>query len=339
MFARAQDQYVSYVGFSVRSEDVGSALDILGGLGSIGGGGAEDQSILYEYLQSQELVRALSKKIDLKKAYATTYDLDPIFSFNPDGTIEDLTKYWGRMTKVFYDSSTGLIELRVHAFDAAEAKAIADFIFAKSSEMINELSDAAREDATRYAREELDHAVARLRLARQAGTTFRSENQVVDPAAEIGAQTGLLSELQARLSNALITYDLLKESASANDPRLEQALLRIEVIQQRIKEEREKYANTGAGGSDFSALVGEYEGLAVDREFAERAYLAALAAYDSAQTTAQRKSKYLAAYIKPTLAERAEYPLRSVSIALVGGFLLMAWMIGALIFYAIKDRR
>ncbi|WP_371170992.1 hypothetical protein [Aliiroseovarius sp. 2305UL8-7] len=339
MYARAKDQYVSYVAFSVRSEDVGSALDLFGGLSAFGSSGSEDADILYEFIQSRELVRATDEALDLRSIYSTTYDVDPIFSFDADGTIEDLSSYWKDMVKIFYDNGTGLIELRVHAFDAKKAQEISEFIFVRSSDMINELSAIAREDATRYAREELERAVARLREARQAVTEFRSKNQIVDPAAEIGAQTGLLTALQTRLSNALITYDLLKESAGENDPRLEQAILRIDVIRQRIDEERKKYASNDTDGGDFSSLVGEYEGLAVDREFAERSYLAALAAYDAALTEAQRKSRYLAAYIKPTLAERPEYPKRLVMVLLVSGFLFFSWSIGALIYYAIRDRR
>ncbi len=339
MYARAKDQYVSYVAFSVRSEDVSSAIDIFGGLNAFGSGGSEDADILYEFIQSRELVRATDEALDLRDAYSATYDVDPFFSFNSEGTIEDLSNYWKDMVKIFYDNSTGLIELRVHAFDANTAKEISEFIFVKSSEMINDLSAIARDDATRYAREELDRAVARLKVARQAVTEFRSRNQIVDPAAEIGAQTGLLTALQTRLSNALIAYDLLKESVGDSDPRIEQAILRIEVIRQRIDEEREKYASNDSDGENFTSLVGEYEGLAVDREFAERAYVAALGVYDAAQTEAQRKSRYLAAYIKPTLAERPEYPKRITMVLLVAGFLFFSWSIGALIYYAIRDRR
>lgn len=339
LFALAKDQYASYVAFSVRSEDISSATDLLGGLSAFGSGGSEDADILYEFIQSRELVRIIDDELGLRGLYSAPYEEDPVFAYNNEGTIEDLTDYWGRMVKIFYDSGTGLIELRVHAFSASDARAIANSIFENSSAMINDLSAIAREDATRYAREELGRAVERLKEARQAVTEYRSRNQMVDPEAEIGAQTGMMTALQTKLSDALIAYDLLRESAGTNDPRLAQAELRIEVIRQRIEEERLKYGVGGEGVTDYSRLVGEYERLAVEREFAEQTYLAALAALDSAQTEAQRKSKYLAAYIKPTLAERAEYPDRGLMLALIGMFLFFSWAIATLIFYAVKDRR
>ncbi len=339
LYAMAKDQYASYVAFSVRSEDVSSAVDLLGGLTAFGSAGSEDADILYEFIQSRELVGIIDKELDLRTMYSEPYATDPVFAYNNDGTIEDLTKYWGRMVKIFYDSGTGLIELRVHAFKPEDAQNVANSIFQNSSAKINDLSAIARADATRYTREELDRAVERLKEARQAVTEYRSRNQMVDPQAEIGAQTGMMTALQTKLSDALIAYDLLNESAGSTDPRLAQAELRIEVIQQRIREERLKYGISSTGDIDYPTLVGEYERLAVDREFAEQTYLAALAAHDASLIEAQRKSKYLAAYINPTLAERAEYPDRKLLLALIGLFLTFSWAIAALIYYAIKDRR
>lgn len=339
LYSRALDQYVSYVAFAVRSEDVSSATDLLGGLGAFGTGGSEDTDILYEFIQSRELVKLIDEEVDLRSIYSSGSEIDPLFTFDRDGTIEDLTAYWSKVVRIFYDSGTGLIELRVHAFDAPTAKQIAELIFQRSSDMINDLSADARADATRYAREELDHAVERLKVARQAVTEFRSINQIVDPAAEIGGQAGLMTALQTKLSDALIAFDLLRDSANPNDPRMSQAELRINVIRERIEEERLKYGAGDDDDRDFSSLVGDYERLAVDLEFAEQTYLAALAAFDSAKIEAQRQSRYLAAYIKPTLAERAEYPQRLLLLGVCGAFLLFIWAIGVLVFYAIKDRR
>lgn len=89
----------------------------------------------------------------------------------------------------------------------------------------------------------------------------------------------------------------------------------------------------------YVTLVGEFERLAVDQEFAERAYLSALAGYDIALAEAQRQSRYLAAYVTPTVAERAEYPQRWIIFLIVSTFLLIGWSILMLVFYSVRDRR
>ena len=63
-------------------------------------------------------------------------------------------------------------------------------------------------------------------------------------------------------------------------------------------------------GEDYPTLLAEYEGLVVDREFAEESYRAALAALDGARANASRQSRYLATYVEPTYPETAEFPQR-----------------------------
>lgn len=339
LYLRAQDQYASTVGFAVHSEDISAATDILGGLVALGGGGGADTDILYEYLHSQALVQALDARLDLRSKFGTRYGRDPVFAFDATGSIEDLTRYWARMVKVFYDPSTHLIELRVHAFSATDAQQIAEAVFDESSRMINGMSAIARTDATQYAREELDQAEARLRAARLAMGQFRARHQMVDPEVELGLQTGVMSALQTQLSEALVDYDMLRGVTRAGDTRLKAAESRIAVIRTHLAAEREKFGPGGTNVADYSGLVGTYEGLLVDREFAEGAYIAALAAYDSARTEAQRQSRYLAPYIQPTLAERAQYPQRAMILALIAVFCVFTWAIATLIAYAIKDRR
>ncbi len=112
------------------------------------------------------------------------------------------------------------------------------------------------------------------------------------------------------------------------------------MIKDRIAEEREALGSASDPEQDaYSKLVGEYEALAVDQEFAEKSYLSAQANYDSALSEAQRQSRYLATYIPPTLAEDAEYPRRFILCLLLAGGLFFSWAIATLIYYSIRDRR
>ncbi len=337
----AEDQYASTVGFSVRKEETSSAVEILGGITQLSGSSTSDTDILYEYIQSQKMVALLQQRLDLAALWSKP-GRDPVFAYQPGGTIEDLVEYWGRMVKVYYDTGSGLIEIRVLAFDPQAAQDIAREIFSESSDMINELSAIAREDAVRYAREDLANAVERLRDAREAVTLFRNENRVVDPTADIATQAGLLGTLQTQLAEALIDLDLLDETTRSSDPRIARAERRVRVIEMRIDDERRKRGITGSGDDAqelFSTLVGEYERLVVDREFAEKTYISALATYDSALADARRQSRYLAAHIQPTKAEKALYPQRGVLMALMALFLFMTWAILVLVAYSLKDRR
>jgi capsular polysaccharide transport system permease protein len=342
LYERAVDQYASTLAFTVRSKDISSAVDILGGLGQAfgGSGGNHDSDILFEYINSQELVAKIDAQLNLRGIFSRHADIDPLLSFDTDGTIEDLTDYWKRMVRVSYDTGSGLIELRVLAFDPVEAQMIAETIYGESSEMINALSAIARNDATRYAQEDLDLALERLKNAREALTTFRLTNQIVDPNADIQAQMGLLTTLQAQEAAALIEFDLISRTAPPGDQRVVAARMRLEVIKERIAEERQKFGIGGAGpgGQEYARAIAEFERLTVDREFAETAYAAAFSALDGARAEANRKSRYLAAYITPTLAEKSEFPQRGLMVCLVALFSFLTWSIFNLIYYAVRDR-
>lgn len=338
----AEDQYASTVGFSVRSEESpGSASGLLGQLSQLSGASSADTDVLYEFIQSQELVGKIDAQLDLAEIYARPHDRDPIFAYNPKGKIEDLVDYWSRMVSIAYDSGTGLMEITAFAFDPQDARHIAQAIYDESTRRINELSDIAREDATRYAREDLDTAVERLRTAREAVTTFRMRNLIVDPTADIQGQMGLLNTLQGQLAAALIDIDLLRETTRESDPRMTTLERRIEVIQTRIADERSRFGigGKGPGGEDYATLVAGFERLDVDRQFAEAAYMSALAAYDAALAGAQRTSRYLAAHIKPTLAESSRYPERGVILGLGLLFAFLIWATGVLVYYSVRDRR
>lgn len=338
LWTRALDQYSSHVAFSIRSAESAPAVELLGGITELSGGSANDAQILYEYIQSENMLRDVRNDLDLVEIWSRPGD--PVFTLPEDGRIEAMQRYWQRMVKVFYDSGSDLVEVQVNAFDPVDAQNVAAQIYEESSRIINELTDIAQDDTTRYAREELEASMERLKEARAALTAFRSRTQIVDPQADVLGRTGLLNTLETQLATALIELDLVRSGASASDPRVLQAERRVEVIRERIRQERAEVSGSSAGEEDsYSVLVGEFEALSVDRQFAEQSYLTALAAYDSAVAEARRKSRYLAAHITPTLAETPLYPRRWMLLGLVGGVTFILWALLAMTFYALRDRR
>lgn len=339
LYARAEDQYASYMGFTVRSESGVSPSELLGGLSSLVGSTSStgnDTDILYKFIQSHDLVQRIDDRLDLRAMWSKPEN-DPVFAYTGNDSLEDLLSEWERKVRVYYDE--GMIDLRVVAFDPKDAQAITQAIYEESTILVNELNAVAREDALRYARSDLDQALERLRSARQAMTEFRNRHQLVDPAADVAGQAGVVSTLQAQLAEQLVALGLLQANAQENDPRIEQTQLRVNVIREQIAAERQKFGSETATGEALSEVVGQFESLMVDREFAEQTYIASLAAYDAARAEAARQTRYLAAYVKPTLADDSEFPKRLKLLPLLGGFLLLIWIVGILTYYSLRDRR
>jgi capsular polysaccharide transport system permease protein len=341
---RAVDQYASTVAFTVQQQGQSSgSADLLNGFAAqVGGsGGVSDTDILYEFIQSQQMVASIDDQFDLISLYSATYDQDPIFSLPADATLEDLVQYWSRVVRISYDEAARLIELRVLAYDPETAQAIAQEIVTQSQLLINDLNIQAREDTIQFAEQDLDSAEARLSTARTELIFFRTSTQIVDPETDLAGRLGVVNTLQQQLAEALVEYDLLAPSTSLNDPRVVQAQRRIDVIRARLAEER---ANVTQGqeaisGEDYPTLLAQYEGLVVSREIAEQMYRAALTSLDVARADASRQSRYLSAYIQPTLAQTAEFPQRMTLFGLAALFIVLSWSIAVLIYYSVRDSR
>ena len=141
---------------------------------------------------------------------------------------------------------------------------------------MNRLSDQAREDAIRFARDELAETEANLRGRARELADFRHDNGIVDPAADVAGQNGLLNALQGQLAQALVDRDVMLSYAGEDDQRVMQINRRIDAINERIDAER-ALARRLARHRALPDVVGAYQELQVDLEFANTAYTQALA--------------------------------------------------------------
>ena len=161
---------------------------------------------------------------------------------------------------------------------------------------------------------------------------------MVDPEADIAGQMGLLSALQTELAQALVERDTLLSYVDEQDQRVVQSNRRIDAITARIAEERNNLGIAGPGTAP-AVLLGQYEELLVDLEFANAAYTQALTNVSVARAEARRQTRYLAAHVKPTLSQEPQFPRRLTLSGIAALFLLVGWGLGVTFYYNIRDRR
>lgn len=336
----ARDQYQSQAAFSVRTEKLGGGGGgILGALSSQFGssGGASDGDVLFDFIRSQKMVETIDARLGLEKIYSR--EGDPYFALARGETVEDKLDYWHRMVDVSYDTSTNILTVAARAFAPGDAQAVAREILSESGSLVNALSDLAREDAIRNAAADLSDAEQNLRLQRQKMATFRRENQMIDPQADIMGQAGVLNALQGQMAQAMVERDMLLTYAEKTDQRVQQSDRRIDAIRARINEERANLGMTGSNAKTPSELLSRYEELKVDLEFANAAYTQALANVAVARAEARRQARYLVSHVEPTLATESRYPQRVLLAALAAMTLLFAWGIGFVVYYNMRDMR
>ena len=340
---RAADRYASRAAFSIRSNEETAPLEIFGAITRLGSSSAAtDAQILYDFIQSQQIVRRVTGRIDLVGFYARQ-PRDLLFSLDRGVPIEDLLDHWHRMVDVAIDPSSGLISVEARAFSAADAQTVATAILDESIELVNRLSDGARADMVRATARELVEAETRLREIRARVRTFRDFEQEVDPTLNAQAALGLVATLEEDRARTQVKLEQLRGVLDAQAPQMRALARRIATLDRRIAEERTRLGTGSAGAADgsraLSDVVGEYEELLVDREFAEQAYTVALANHQQAQAEARRRHRHLAVHIAPTLSDEAEYPDKPVLILAALVLTLTVWSILNLVAGNVAERR
>lgn len=339
LWAFAKDQYISSMSFSVRTESMQSATDLLGGLSSITGSSSSDVDILTQYIESGDLIQTVASQIDLAAVFSKEWPVDFVFAYNPDGQFEDLLKYW--QGSVLTSTKNGIVTLSVRSYDPVKSNAITLAIYDACRDLINRLSVEAREDATRFARDEQQQTQERLTKAREAMTNFRLEAQIVDPNATLQAQMGILTQLQSQNAEAIIQKNLLSRTAKSDDPRMNDLDYKIAAFEAQIALEQQKFGRggKGPGGEDYATLFARYEVLISELQFSEQSYRTAEILYSSAVAEAKRQARYLVAHVKPTVAEKSLEPHRLTKLLVLVLFALLIWSVGLLLYYSVRDRR
>lgn len=341
----AADQYHSTASFAVRSIEGGVSSDILGMFTQASGGSTvSDSYILMDYILSERMAVDADRRFKLEEVYATR-GLDYFYGIGSDLPIEDKLAYWRDMVKVSFDHASGIMQVNVKAFEPIQAQEIAQFIVDQSDNLVNSLSLSARNDVLRAAQDEVLAGEARLSKARAGLRDYRDKSQEISPEEGAKLAVQLIGGLEGELTKLNADLATAKSQMSEDTPRIRVLKTRIESLQQQVAVERQRlgtgekpFATENPNAPDVAGRIAQFEELETEREFAERAYTAALSSLEKARIEANNRQRYLALFIEPTLSEMAQYPSRLLNALLITLGLLFVWGIGVMSYYNIRDR-
>ncbi len=346
MFFWASDQYHSTTAFAVRSSNAVAATEILGMV--MGNGGSESTTsnsyIVTDYIQSQAILEDLPEDVDLKAIF-NREGADTLFAMGEDLPIEKQLDYWNSMVDVSFDATSGVIYVEVRSFRPEDSVTIATAVLERSDSLVNKLSESNRRQTVRYAEEAVARAEARVKAIRKQMLAYRQETQEVDPEANAEIAANMIAGLDQERASREAEKATLANYLDEDSPRIRMldqqiAALQGEIaaVRQRLGTGRTPSVDSGQRSNNLSLRLADYTELAVEEEFAQQLYVTSLASLEKARQEADNKSLYLAAFIRPTLSEEAQYPGRFLySLAI---FLMLAglWSVAVLLYYNVRDR-
>lgn len=336
----ASPQYRSEARFSVRGMEK-STLETLG-LSALPGATtqAQDAYIVIDYIHSKQVIKDIREKlnIDLREFFSRP-DIDFVYRIDPDMPLDKFIHYWRWMVDADYNSTTSITTFEVTAFTGEDAQKIADAVLAVSTELVNDLSTAAREQLINNAQAEVARTEDRLIAARRAVEDFRDVEQISDPTREAESDQVIIQELEKTLIELKSRRASLLSTVDVNSPSVRVLDRQIASYTTELEQKR-KGIGSGQGvgtGTTLSSKLTQYNSLVFEQEFAEKAYATALASLETSQAEARRQDRYFAIAVEPSAPEISLYPLRVINTMLACLAFAIIWLIGYLVVQAVRD--
>lgn len=326
----AADQYESEARFVVRSAARTEMSGTLSFLTQLGLARSQDDSfIVQDFIGSRDAVDRLKARLPILRIYgregADFLARYPSLLYGSQE--EQLYRYLKNMISVVHSERTGISTLRVRAFDAADARAVAEILLQLSEELVNRLNTRLQTDAIANSATEVKTAQEMLIDAQTRLTEFRNREMIVDPAKNAVALADLIARLSAELGAVQAQISEMKVG-TGNSPQLAALQRKAASLEQQIASERERIAGYDGG---LAVRIAAYERLQLDREFARRMLSTAEAELLRSRNEAARQLLYLERIVEPNLADYSTQPqrLRLIATVLAANLLLVScgWLL------------
>lgn len=334
LYGIAADQYLSEARFVVRGRSEAAAPSLGAALAQAGLGGnqSSDAQTVREFLISNDGVHRLNERLPLADIYRRP-EADPwarMWHTEP----ERVTRYMSGMVSISHENSAGIMTVRVRSFRPEDSRAVAEQLLVLGEELVNRLSERAREDTLRIAREEVAVAERRVLAAREALTAFREREQTLDTTGQARAALETLGQMEGALAVARTELRERSSFMRPDNPALLSTRNRIAALERQIAEERGRQTRSGSG---LAQQMAEYERLMLEREFADRQLASATQSLELARIEAGRQQLYLARVVEPNLAVYALYPRKILVVLSAFAILTVVFCIGWLIVAGLRE--
>ncbi len=283
----------------------------------------DDAYVVRDYLLSRDILRDLDAAgVSVRQIFMRS-QADRL-SRHPrlwrQDTQEALYEYFLDRVSVTEDDAKGILTLRVIAFAADDAHALAQTMVRLAEAMVNRMNGRSQRDATASSEEEVRLARKEIADAQMALTTFRNREALIDPSKSSLAVIETIGQLSTDLSYVRAELAQVQKN-SPGSPILPSLQSRIAALEGRIQIEQRKIA--GAEGS-LSNKIAAYDQLSLRRAIAEQRLTAAIGSLEAAAQEARRQHIYIEQVVAPAWPDASTEPrrIRAIITVLVAGFML-----------------
>jgi len=148
--------------------------------------------------------------------------------------------------------------------------------------------------------------------------------------------------LVLQLQNNLVSLETQLQTQTASDMDVSGPtgrLLRAQIVatRQQLAQVQAQVAHNSDGARALADVVGRYEELSLEQQYAMNMVVQTMQALDIARANAVAQHLYIVPYVAPSLPQKATYPRRGLDIVLGALCCFGFWLGGLLIVRSIQD--
>ena len=297
----------------------------------------QDGFVVASYIGSGAIINQIAKNLDVRSLFQRP-EADFWARLKDHSSQEDFARYWLDMVNAYVDRQSGIVTLEIRAFRRADALALSKDIIANVSQLLNDMSLRARDDALARAKQEVGRSEKAMQSVMVEMEAFRNREGLIDPANVAVNTNDLLKQLLSqRIETDSELYVTRKMRGGApNIPAMES---RLKSLDAQIAELQSTLTAKHAKGATISATLVKFDELEVKEQLARQMYVDARVSEEQARRTAENRWLYLAVFQPPVLPDDSEYPDRIAFPAIAAIVLFAFWSTGALIWASVLDHR
>ncbi|MDQ1244569.1 MAG: capsular polysaccharide transport system permease protein [Campylobacterota bacterium] len=265
----------------------------------------QDTKVVEEYLKSLDMYQKLDEKFGLSAHYKSD-KLDFVQRRFEDAKQEDFLKFYNSHLNIVFDETSSILQIAFSHSDAATAQKILEFLVAEVEEQINELNRKNAQRKLSFIEQEYAKAKIKMDTSSKILEEYQNKNLLLDPSTQATATTGIISNLEATLTQKKIEYATMQTYLNEESYELRSLKNEIEEIEKSIAKQKEELS--GDSKNRLNKVLFEYEKLKLQSQFDTEVYKNALLQLETTKLDVSKEAKMLSIISKPNLPDGYTYP-------------------------------
>ncbi len=265
----------------------------------------QDSKIVEEYLKSFDVYTMVDEKFNLTQHYKSDA-IDFIGRLSSDATAEEVLEFYNKHLNVYYDEVSGILSVAFSHVEPKKTQEILQFLVENVEYQINEFNRTKAKKELKFVNGEFLAAKKKMEESSKELEDYQNKHILLDPTNQASSSTGIISGLEAQITQKKIDYSAKKNYLNSNSYELLSLQNEIKEMESSMKNLKEKLS--GSQDNRLNKVLFAYEKLKLQLEFDTEVYKNVLIQLETTKIDVMKNNKTLSILSKANLPDGYTYP-------------------------------